>query len=99
MSQPTRPQPSGETDDLSTHVVREASAGKRGPVAALWKPIAWIYDFLAEDLTLLIGAALAVALAVLAVHVARNVAGYVLFVAIVLVIAASLWRTVSAGKA
>lgn len=99
MSQPISPQPSGaETDDLSTHVVRKTAAGNRGPLAILQKTIAWIYDFLAEDLTLLVGAALAIVVAVLAVHVSKNVAGYVLFVAVVLVIAASLWRTVSAGK-
>lgn len=60
--------------------------------------IAWIYDFLAEDTILLAGAIVAILIAILAVHVARNAAGYVLFVAIVLVIAASLWRTVSAVK-
>ncbi len=60
---------------------------------------AWIYDFLAEDTILLVGAIIAIIIAVLAVHMSRSAAGYILWIAVVLVIAASLWRTVSATKA
>jgi uncharacterized protein with PQ loop repeat len=58
----------------------------------------WIYDFLAEDAVLLIGTVIAFAVAVLAVHAARNAAGIILFAVIVAVIAASLWRTVATSR-
>jgi len=61
--------------------------------------IAWVYDFLAEDTVLLVGTVVAVALAVLAVHLVRDIAGYILFVAVIAVVATSLWRTVSASRA
>lgn len=64
----------------------------------LTRSVAWIYDFLAEDMTILIGSAVAIALAVLAVHVARTSAGYVLWVFILLAIAVSVWRTASAAS-
>lgn len=60
--------------------------------------IAWVYDFLAEDMTLLVGTALAIVVAILAVHTVRSAAGIILFFLVVAVIAASLWRTVSATK-
>jgi hypothetical protein len=63
----------------------------RWPLRAL----AWIYDFLAEDLVLLIGTALAVGIAVLAIHTVRDAAGVILYGVIVGVIAVSLWRAVS----
>lgn len=55
--------------------------------------IAWIYDFLAEDLTLLIGTVGAILVVILAVHVVRNAAGIILFCVVVLAIALSVWRT------
>jgi hypothetical protein len=58
--------------------------------------IAWVYDFLAEDLIVLAGTVVAILIAVAAVKLVHNLAGYVLFVAVVLVITLSLWRTVSA---
>ena len=63
-------------------------------------PILWIYDFLAEDLTLLVGAAIAILIVILAIHVIHipRVAGYILFAVVVLVIAASLWRSLPAEK-
>jgi hypothetical protein len=60
--------------------------------------IAWVYDFLAEDVTLLIGTAVAIVVVVLAVHTVRNAAGIILFFVVAIVITASLWRTVSASK-
>lgn len=60
--------------------------------------IAWIYDFLAEDTILLAGAIIAIIIAFLAVHMSRTAAGYILWIAVVVVITASLWRTVSASK-
>lgn len=61
--------------------------------------VEWVYDFLAEDLVLLIGTVVAFVVAVLAVHAARDAAGVILFVVVVLVIATSLWRTVATGRA
>lgn len=60
-------------------------------------PIAWVYDFLAEDMVLLIGTVLTLLIVLAAIHVhsVKNAAGIILFVAVVLVIFASLWRTVS----
>jgi hypothetical protein len=60
--------------------------------------IAWVYDFLAEDVTLLVGAAVAIVVTVLAVHTVRTAAGIILFFVVAIVITASLWRTVSATK-
>jgi hypothetical protein len=60
--------------------------------------IAWVYDFLAEDTILLVGGIIAIIIGFLAVHMSRTAAGYILWVAVVLVIVASLWRTVSASK-
>lgn len=64
----------------------------------LTSAFAWIYDFLAEDTILLAGAIIAILIAFLAVHMSRTAAGYILWIAVVVVIAASLWRTVSASK-
>ncbi|HLJ66251.1 MAG TPA: hypothetical protein VKX16_02675 [Chloroflexota bacterium] len=61
--------------------------------------VAWVYDFLAEDPVVLLGTLAALVVAVLAVHAARSAAGVILFAAVVLVIAASLWRTVLSRKA
>lgn len=63
---------------------------------SLLAPIVWIYDFLAEDLIILVGSALAIALTALLVHVAPKTAGYVFIAAVILAILASIWRTVSA---
>ncbi len=80
------------TDDVSTQLLQHNFSDQGGPVAMLRKTIAWLYDFLAEDLILLLGTAAAIAVAVVAVHVAPSLAGYVLYAGIVLVIATSLWR-------
>jgi hypothetical protein len=61
----------------------------------LIRAVTWVYDFLAEDLVLLIGTAVAVGIAVLAIHTVRNAAGIILYGAVVVVIAISLWRGVS----
>ena len=58
--------------------------------------IAWIYDFLAEDLIVLIGTGIALAVAAIAVHAVRNEAGVILFAFVVLVIAVSIARTATA---
>jgi predicted RND superfamily exporter protein len=94
MSQPSSPRSS--TDDIE--LLRQQRVQKRNPAALLTKSVAWVYDFLAEDLTLLVGTAVAIVVAVLAVHLSRSAAGYVLFLAIVAVVAASLWRTMSASR-
>ena len=65
----------------------------------LFKAVAWIYDFLAEDLVLLIGAALAIAIVALTVHTVKTGAGVILWAVIVVVIAISLWRAASTGRA
>lgn len=59
-------------------------------------PFAWAYDFLAEDVVLLVGTGVAIALGVLAVHVARNIAGFILFLAVAAAVVISLWRVRSA---
>jgi hypothetical protein len=59
-------------------------------------PFLWIYDFLAEDVTIMIGAVIAVILGVLVVHVNKSAAGYVLFAAVILAITVSIWRTATA---
>jgi hypothetical protein len=60
--------------------------------------VAWVYDFLAEDLILLIGALIAVGICVAAVHTVKHVAWVFLWIAVVLVITISLWRTAMANS-
>lgn len=62
----------------------------------LIKPIAWVYDFLAEDMVLLVGAVAAIVVAAVAVHTVRGAAGYILWAIVIAVIAISLWRTATA---
>ncbi len=59
--------------------------------------ILWIYDFLAEDVVLLVGMLIAVGLTVAAVHITTRGAGFVLWALVLLAIAVSLIRV--AGKA
>jgi hypothetical protein len=99
MSRPSSPEPiDTDTDDVSVQLLRHESGGRGGLVELPRKTVAWVYDFLAEDLTLLVGTAVAIVVAVLAVHLSKSAAGYVLFLAVVAVVAASLWRTVAASR-
>lgn len=60
--------------------------------------VLWVYDFLAEDLILLLGTALAIALVVLAVHTIRHLAGIILYATVVVVIAISLRRAAGIAR-
>lgn len=66
-------------------------------MARVLAPILWIYDFLVEDVALLIGGIIAVAVAILMVRLAPDASGYVFFAAVMLAISASIWRTVQAS--
>lgn len=61
-------------------------------------PLIWAYDFLAEDLVLVVGTAIAIGVGILAVHITKNAAGIILYGALVAVIAASLWRAAASGR-
>ncbi|HZT95720.1 MAG TPA: hypothetical protein VFB34_02670 [Chloroflexota bacterium] len=54
----------------------------------------WIYDFLAEDVVILVGAAIAVAVTVFVARANHNAAGFVLWAMVIASIAVSLSRVV-----
>ncbi len=59
--------------------------------------ILWIYDFLAEDIVLVIGTAVALLVALGVSRANPRAAGFVLFAVVIAVIATSIWRTVSSA--
>jgi hypothetical protein len=61
-------------------------------------PVRWAYDFLADDPVLLLGTAIAVGVVAIVVHASKSAAGIILYAALVVVIAASLWRAATSGK-
>jgi hypothetical protein len=59
----------------------------------LRRTVLWLYDFLAEDMVLLAGTALAIAVAAISAHAIKDAAGYILWAVVIVVITVSLWRT------
>jgi hypothetical protein len=59
--------------------------------------VLWIYDFLAEDIVLVLGTVVALLVAVVVARSNPRAAGFVLFLVVLGVIAASIWRTVSSA--
>lgn len=55
--------------------------------------ILWIYDFLAEDPVLLLGAVIAIPITLLFLHVTKIGAGFLLWAVILVAITISLLRT------
>lgn len=60
--------------------------------------VAWVYDFLAEDITLVIGMIIAVGVTIAVARLSSGVAGFVLWAIVLLAIGFSLARTAGIGR-
>ncbi|GEM_PF-4540525 len=67
-------------------------------MTALVNIVRWIYDFLAEDVTLVVGMCAAVIVTLLVVRLTASGAGFVLWLVVLAVIAASLARAAYAQR-
>lgn len=60
--------------------------------------VAWLYDFLAEDVVLVVGMVLAIAVTALVVRMTSRGAGFALWAVVLVAVTVSLARTASAPK-
>jgi hypothetical protein len=76
-------------------LAEEPGEGDDGVIEWLRAAVLWIYDFLAEDIVLVIGTVLALLVALGVARANARAAGFLLFATVILVIVVSIWRTVS----
>jgi hypothetical protein len=68
-------------------------------MSAVAAVFAWVYDFLAEDPVLVVGAPIAIVLTAIAVNLSPSWAGVVLWLVVSVTIAVSLVKAISAKRA
>lgn len=62
------------------------------------KIVAWVYDFLAEDVTLLVGMLVAIGLTIVVVRLNSKAAGLLFWGLVLVALAVSIMRTLTASK-